>query len=610
MVMLGFPISLGLFLVVSCFLAKYLKRRAVFPRLGQSAPQPILGILQVPQEELAETRHFAPLYPRVASPVIVHRRQFSAPGSPNQQLLLLPRRQAPHGHRRPPYRNEYPISTSLPSTPFLPSTPSPTSRNSELYGCRRIDSLIYAENAPREDEFTTRLLAGPPRSPLACRLGSSRVDSPIHAETARPSPVSPLLKDAEFTKRLLAGPPRSPLASRLNSRVDTPVHAENGLCSPVSPFLDDVEFTKRLLAGPPRSPLVGSLPPRSSPVARVVSDSPVGLFAEHQHPPRSPLVPTPSSAAANKSLAAQGSPAGLFVERFEHDLTSPHPIEPVLPSPELSYPQTMPSDALPQSIASTSPLLPSPIPADHFAAPFRPQRQTVRRVPSRPRSPAYMPESNSWKTSKKMGSHSMEFPSPASPATSPIRVLSPAVADSESPTLASVLPCSEEISKMDSNVSPRHALDSKAAAGETVEERLPLADVHNTPPPVPTLKKDAVDGQASKRRSALGSPTKIPIRIRTSSQIAALFSPTKVSRRVADDGPSPVYLYCSDTPVAVVTKSTVRSAQCDFENFSATLGARFKQKGWAAIGPNELTLEKKKGKKKKRVVGAKDAHAN
>ncbi|KAJ7257861.1 hypothetical protein B0H12DRAFT_459203 [Mycena haematopus] len=532
MVILHFQISLevlGLFLVVLCALAQYLKRRVVFHRHRQSARQPILGVLQAPNQ-LADTHHFAPLYPPLASPVIVNRRQFSAPASPNLQLLPPKQRRTPQ--RRPPY--EYPLSASLPTTPFRSSTPV---------------------------------------CPFPAPSGSRRVDSP---------PSSTFHENAECTTRLLAGP------------------------SPAS-----------------RSRLVPSPGPLSSPVAQPGSDSPASLFVERRYPPRSPLAPTPGSDVAQTSPFAQlDSPAGLFVERRPHDLrlTSPHlTIDPVLPSPELSHQQTIPSGASRQPIVSTSHLLPSPIPADRLAAPSPPQQRTVRQAPhARPPSP--MPESiiasTSRKTSKKMNRHSMVFRRSPSHTPSRSRAVSADVPDLKPPALSSASPShSEKESQIDSNASGL-ACAAKAANIEIVEERLPLVDMHNTPPPAAIVKDVVVelhDGlvRASRRRSPQHAFLFTPFRIPAypngpgpSPLVAALFSPTKVPRRFVDHGPSPVYHYRPDTPAAVVGRSTVRLAQNDFMNFSSTLGARFEQKGWAAAGPNELAAVKKG--KKKRKAHAKD----
>jgi len=84
---------------------------------------------------------------------------------------------------------------------------------------------------------------------------------------------------------------------------------------------------------------------------------------------------------------------------------------------------------------------------------------------------------------------------------------------------------------------------------------------------------------------------------------SALISPTKVPRRFVDRGPNPIYHYDPEAPAVAIAKSIVRPAQDDFKNFSAALGARFEQKGWAVDGPNELAPAKKKGEKKK--AGAK-----
>ncbi|KAF8196649.1 hypothetical protein K438DRAFT_2016585 [Mycena galopus ATCC 62051] len=526
MIALDFDICLevlGLFLVLACSLAQYLQRRTPSPRraissLPRRARQPLLGV-----SPNLDTRHFVSLRSPFPSPIIVNRRQFSAPGSPNQQLLSPRQRQI--AQRRLSYELNFP---STPLSPFL--------------------------------------------APPVCGLGL-RVDSPVHAANTPSSPFHN--RNADFTARLLAGPPRSPSL------------------------------------GPPHSPLVGPLP---SPVAPPVAESPASLFVECSHPPHSPLVPTPSppgSTVAQTTQPAEHSPAGLFVERWESDLTSAPASLPCLDSVPLetppsrrpeptSPPQTIPSDAPPQPIASsTSPLfpLPSPIPADLAAAPSGTQRRIVRlrRAPSIPlsvRSPSPEPESDVVvsivsKTSDKMKRHSMVF----GPSMSPSRAASAVVADLTSP----VAPMqSEETSPKDGSTEP--VLDPKVA-GETVEDRFPLADMHNTPPPARTVKKHVVD-PSDFLASTFNSRSR-------PAQLAVLFSPTKIPRRVA--GLNPVYDYCPEAPAAVVAKNIVRRAQNDFKDFSATLGARFEEKGWAVSGPSELAAVKKKAKKRRNGrAGAKD----
>ncbi|KAJ7814648.1 hypothetical protein B0H13DRAFT_2139929 [Mycena leptocephala] len=154
----------------------YLICRRGARRGGLSICQPILGVEHqrlphFPAPELANmnTRDLAVLRLPIASPTILNRRQFHAPGSPNQQLLSPRMRQS--AQRRLPY--QYPLPPSLPSTPVLsfPATPPPSpTHDLELYRNRfnsTVCNAVTCPSSPFNSEFTARLLAGPPRSPLA-----------------------------------------------------------------------------------------------------------------------------------------------------------------------------------------------------------------------------------------------------------------------------------------------------------------------------------------------------------------------------------------------------------------------------------------------------------
>ncbi|KAJ7355497.1 hypothetical protein DFH08DRAFT_852591 [Mycena albidolilacea] len=288
----------------------------------------------------------------------------------------------------------------------------------------------------------------------------------------------------------------------------------------------------------------------------------------------------PRSISAGVAQATADSPAGLFLERWQHDLTStPASLQnstrtaAILPE---TCPQVIPSTQLIASspLLASPILLPSPIPANP-PAPARPQRR-MRRAPSvsvLPRPLSRVPESHvvSQKTNREMKRCSIGF------GSSPSSV----VADLG---LSAAPPQSGEASQKDSGTAPV----SDGKAGQPVEERLPLTDVPNTPPVMRTKQHDVPVFEASLLRPP---PDK---------HLSALISPTKVPRRVVEHGPNPVYHYDMETPAIVIAKSIVRPAQDDFKNFSATLGARFEQKGWAVTGPNELEPAKKKGKKKRK----------
>jgi hypothetical protein len=123
-----------------------------------------------------------------------------------------------------------------------------------------------------------------------------------------------------------------------------------------------------------------------------------------------------------------------------------------------------------------------------------------------------------------------------------------------------------------------------------------LVDVHNTTPTV-AVKQSAVELPVLEASQLCPPPSK---------HLAALISPSKVPRRVErgpDPALDPVYRYHPEAPAVAIAKSIVRPAQENFKNFSAALGARFGQKGWAATGPNELEPPPAKKAKKKKKKG-------
>ncbi|KAJ7918686.1 hypothetical protein B0H13DRAFT_1991250, partial [Mycena leptocephala] len=514
----GFQGLSVLLAILLCSLAKYLIRRRGARRRGLSIRQPILGVEHrdyaipfeerlphFPAPELANmnTRDLAVLRLPMASPTILNRRQFHAPGSPNQQLLSPRMRQS--AQRRLPY--QYPLPPSLLSTPVLsfPATPPPSpTHDLELYR-NRFNSIVC---------------------------------------------------------------------------VDNPIPIENAVACPSSPF--NSEFTARLLAGPPRSPLA-----RTSQPAPESAD----VFALH---------------------------GKMAQARLQH-LTHMEPVLPVrLPSPgpaEATFPQlqTIPCDDSPQSIAfpdtSALPLLPSPILADRGPVAFlstssQPQRCVVRRCPSFPlpaTPPSPVPESGvaasearKPSTTKMIKRHSMVFRTFAPPSGSPVTTAF--VPNLGSPTVSSTARSPEQGPPQNSKGCAEPVADGRAAEGETVEERFPLVDVHNTTPIV-AVKQSAVELPVLEASQLCPLPSK---------HLAALISPSKVPRRVErgpDPALDPVYHYHPEAPAVAIAKSIVRPAQENFKNFSAALGARFGQKGWAATGPNELAPPPAKKAKKKKKKG-------
>ncbi|KAJ7636000.1 hypothetical protein DFH06DRAFT_1336155 [Mycena polygramma] len=179
---LSFSVSfVALLLAILYSLARYLHRRRAARRRGDyTRHRPILGLDLAarharPVKNLprfaATTRRIElaspdirELQPPPASPVILSRRQFPAPGSPNLQLLSAKQRQS--AQRRLSY--EYPLPPSQPATPvlpfpatpprFLPQADSALSCNFKFFG-------LVDNSKDAATDFTARLVAGPPRSP-------------------------------------------------------------------------------------------------------------------------------------------------------------------------------------------------------------------------------------------------------------------------------------------------------------------------------------------------------------------------------------------------------------------------------------------------------------
>ncbi|KAJ7604049.1 hypothetical protein DFH06DRAFT_1349750 [Mycena polygramma] len=179
---LSFSVSfVALLLAILYSLARYLHlRRAARRRGDYTRHRPILG-LDLAARHAKPVKNLPPfaaptrrielaspdireLQPPPASPVILSRRQFPAPGSPNLQLLSAKQRQS--AQRRLSY--EYPLPPSQPATPvlpfpatpprFLPQADSALSCNFKFFG-------LVDNSKDAATDFTARLTAGPPRSP-------------------------------------------------------------------------------------------------------------------------------------------------------------------------------------------------------------------------------------------------------------------------------------------------------------------------------------------------------------------------------------------------------------------------------------------------------------
>ncbi|KAJ6581282.1 hypothetical protein B0H19DRAFT_1114572 [Mycena capillaripes] len=381
----------GVVLVIICSLAKYIQRRRVARLRGaQLIRRPILLVdlaepLDLPHFpppipiELADLdiRYFAAPPP---SPILLNRRQFPAPGSPNQQLLSPRQRQS--AQRRLPY--EYSLPPSLPATPVLPfpATP-PRSPVPDLALSRdrlnspvRVHNPVHAENAAQfNTDFTARLLAGPPRSPLS-RTTQAAPESSI-ISTSRNTTAPALLQS--LTRKELVLPVELPSSLRTIPQLQIIPSAEP-IASPESsassllpsPILAD-PVTSHSTSPPPQRRAVRRFPSFPATPLSPVPES--GVTACSSRKTRNPKKMKRHSMVFGASTSQSGSPVPQVCVPSSRSPTLPCTTPPSEKEPP-NVSDGRPESAVDGEIAERLPL------ADvHNTTPIRTEMRRVIEIP-------------------------------------------------------------------------------------------------------------------------------------------------------------------------------------------------------------------------------------
>ncbi|KAJ7743187.1 hypothetical protein B0H16DRAFT_1562206 [Mycena metata] len=379
-----------------------------------------------------DTQSYASLRPPPKKGPDSYRRQFTAPGSPNAQLLERQR-----AHRRLPH--EHPLLPSLPTTLVLPCPVTP----------------------PRSPALDLRQ--------VAIHQSQMRLDSP-HGECAPPprsippysgSPVcgSPFLfnSDPNFSARLLTGPPRSPSprTTRPPSRVahGRPLVRLPSSGSVAAPSLQTVS------SNGPHQPIPSPQIPAHPLLPGLALPKPAARSPIHSSPP-SPLLPSlPASAESASPLLSSWSRVESLSFPIRAELASSllaSPLSPVIPTPLMpvaSRPQRHLHRVFSFPVLSTVP--------ESSVVDFNPSRRT---------------------TAKKMKRRSMAF-NASTPPGSP-------TAATENPESLSTAPpktpagCVEPVAGSET---ARVYPDSEIAEEDDHYWRIPLSDVHNTIPTTPVV---------------------------------------------------------------------------------------------------------------------------
>ncbi|KAJ7132040.1 hypothetical protein C8R44DRAFT_871037 [Mycena epipterygia] len=557
------------------------------PRFPPPAPAELASL---------DTRAFESLRPP-RSPVL-NRRQFPAPGSPNQQLL------SPRQRQNAQHRLQYP--PSLPTTPVLPfpaTPPQSPARDLAYRSHLHIYSPVHVKHAallpstlsPFAVEFIpsiSRLASGPPRSSLTRMIplpGSPDV-------LASPATIKPSMRMEPVLPVRLPSPVPVPISPQVQTiTFDEPSAPLPIAACPESPASTTSTTTPASIQTDP--PFLPRSPPKRLRVMRRAPSFPSSLYG-------APLsivleeIPQPSSSARKTNATKMRKRHSMVIRTSVAPIYSPA-------VPDLaSSPVPLSEEAL--SNGQSEPGLGLNVVADGQTADASVNSPTLEedRV-----IPAFVLESTSSsiplseeESPKGLLSSSGQSERVTEGQTADASVISPTLEDGRDipafvpVSTSSPIPRSPKKGLSNSTGRSNDAADSQTAddnvTSTILEEdrscRHPLSDMHNT----------ATQGtpEVSKRLAAshLCPPSGIH-------SVAALISPSKAPRHV-DRGPNPVYHYDPKAPAVAIAKSIVHTAQDDFKGFSTALAARFEQKGWAEAGPNELAPAKKNKKKKKKVA--------
>ncbi|KAJ7026301.1 hypothetical protein C8F04DRAFT_1125710 [Mycena alexandri] len=268
-------------------------------------------------------------------PSISNRRQFTAPGSPNAQLLERQR-----AHRR--LSHEHPLLPSLPTTPLLPCPVTPP----------RLPALDLRQVAIHQSRM---------------RLDSPRIEYTPPHRSPPPYSGSPVLgspslfnSDPNFSARLLAGPPHSP-SPRTTLPVSGPSRVAHGRPLVRLPSSGSI-------AAPPLQTILSngphhSIPSPQIPIHPLLPNAPLPTKSAallHRSPirssPPSPLLPSlPISAESASPLLSSLSRADSLSVPIRAKPASPLPVSSL--SPVISTP-SVPAASRPQRLLHCVPSFP------------------------------------------------------------------------------------------------------------------------------------------------------------------------------------------------------------------------------------------------------------